>query len=51
MRLIIILLLSLCLCGCCAIAGMGMKSAREERAAREDAFHEKLGNIFDRVAK
>ena len=36
--------------GCCCIAGWGMKSAQEKRAAREDAFHEKLNSVFDKVA-
>ena len=36
--------------GCCVIAGWGMKSAQEKRAANEAAFHEKLNKVFDRVA-
>jgi hypothetical protein len=35
--------------GCCLLAGLGMDNAKEERAKREAAFHEKAGKAMDAV--
>ena len=48
-KLIILIILTLMLNGCCAIAGFGMKNAREESKTRSDAFHAKVIQAFERA--